>query len=71
MENWAESHSVSHLGVFCPSGDERELLVSKSEPKAVVEGFDRSKEYSVKITAVRGAEQSKALLGRYTGETLF
>ncbi|XP_050993223.1 collagen alpha-1(XIV) chain isoform X2 [Labeo rohita] len=49
------------------SGDERELLVSKSEPKAVVEGFDRSKEYSVKITAVRGAEQSKALLGRYTG----
>lgn len=49
------------------SGDERELIVSKSEPKAVITGFDRRKEYSVKITAVRGAAQSKALLGRYTG----
>ncbi|KAK9958258.1 hypothetical protein ABG768_012429 [Culter alburnus] len=49
------------------SGDERELIVSKSEPKAVIAGFDRRKEYSVKVTAVRGTERSKALLGRYSG----
>ncbi|XP_016357451.1 collagen alpha-1(XIV) chain [Sinocyclocheilus anshuiensis] len=49
------------------SGDERELIVSRSEPKAVIAGFDRRKEYSVKITAIRGAAQSKALLGRFTG----
>ncbi|XP_051948609.1 collagen alpha-1(XIV) chain [Xyrauchen texanus] len=46
-------------------GAEHELLVT--EPKAVIEGFDPSKEYTVKITAVRGAHQSKALQGRYTG----
>lgn len=56
--------------VLCSPGDERELIVSKSEPKAIIAGFDRSKEYSVKITAVRGAEQSKPLMGRYSGETL-
>lgn len=44
--------------------------MSKSEPKAVIEGFDRRKEYSVKITAVRGTERSKALLGRYSGQSL-
>ncbi|ROI15268.1 Collagen alpha-1(XIV) chain [Anabarilius grahami] len=55
------------LAYSTDSGDERELIVSKSEPKAVIAGFDRRKEYSVKITAVRGTERSKALLGRYSG----
>ncbi|XP_043089040.1 collagen alpha-1(XIV) chain isoform X1 [Puntigrus tetrazona] len=49
------------------SGDERELTVSKSQTKAVIAGFDRRKDYSVKITAVRGDQQSKALMGRYSG----
>lgn len=44
--------------------------MSKSEPKAVIAGFDRRKEYSVKVTAVRGTERSKALLGRYSGQSL-
>ncbi|XP_043089042.1 collagen alpha-1(XIV) chain isoform X3 [Puntigrus tetrazona] len=48
------------------SGDERELTVSKSQTKAVIAGFDRRKDYSVKITAVRGDQQSKALMGRYS-----
>ncbi|XP_073787351.1 collagen alpha-1(XIV) chain isoform X2 [Danio rerio] len=48
------------------AGDERELLISNSENSAVIQNFNRSREYRVNITAVRGAERSKALLGTYT-----
>ncbi|KAK7124130.1 hypothetical protein R3I94_018480 [Phoxinus phoxinus] len=48
------------------AGAERELSVSKSEPKAVIEGFDRRREVSVKVTALRGTERSEALQGRYS-----
>ncbi|KAA0709870.1 hypothetical protein E1301_Tti022830 [Triplophysa tibetana] len=50
-----------------PGGLERELSVSKKEPKAVIQGFDPSKEITVRITAVRGTERSKPLMGTYTG----
>ncbi|XP_039520069.1 collagen alpha-1(XIV) chain isoform X2 [Pimephales promelas] len=49
------------------SGAEHELNVSKSEPRAVIEGFDRRREVSVKVTALRGKERSEALQGRYSG----
>ncbi|XP_056101122.1 collagen alpha-1(XIV) chain-like isoform X2 [Rhinichthys klamathensis goyatoka] len=49
------------------SGAEHELSVSKSEPRAVIEGFDRMREVSVKVTALRGKERSEALQGRYSG----
>ncbi|KAI7798408.1 putative collagen alpha-1XIV chain-like, partial [Triplophysa rosa] len=50
-----------------PGGFERELSVSKKESKAVIQGFDPSKEITVRITAVRGTEQSKPLMATYTG----
>ncbi|XP_077081295.1 collagen alpha-1(XIV) chain-like isoform X1 [Siphateles boraxobius] len=50
------------------AGAERELSVSKSEPRAVIEGFDRRRVVSVKVTALRGTEQSEALQGRYSGQ---
>ncbi|XP_056154027.1 LOW QUALITY PROTEIN: collagen alpha-1(XIV) chain [Lampris incognitus] len=47
-----------------PGGEEREVQVSKQEAKLVVEDYDPSKEYSFKITAVSGAQESKPLYGK-------
>lgn len=54
--------------MFFSGGFERELSVSKNESKAIIQGFDPSKEITVRITAVRGTEQSKPLMAIYTGE---
>nr|XP_055076682.1 collagen alpha-1(XIV) chain isoform X1 [Misgurnus anguillicaudatus] len=48
-------------------GFEQEVSVNKNDPKAVIQGFDPSKEYTVKITTVRGTEESKPLMATYTG----
>ncbi|KAG9281287.1 collagen alpha-1(XIV) chain-like [Astyanax mexicanus] len=46
-------------------GSEKEVQVTKEEAKAVIADFDHSKEYSFRVIALSGAQQSKPLLGSY------
>ncbi|XP_028841671.1 collagen alpha-1(XIV) chain isoform X2 [Denticeps clupeoides] len=48
-----------------PGGEQKELSISKGDNKAVIDSFDPAKEYSVKVIAVSGEQQSKALQAKY------
>uniref|UniRef100_A0A8C8FRI7 Collagen, type XIV, alpha 1b n=1 Tax=Oncorhynchus tshawytscha TaxID=74940 RepID=A0A8C8FRI7_ONCTS len=49
------------------SGKETELEVTKKEAKVIID-FDPRQLYTVKVTAVKGAQESKPLLGTFEGE---
>uniref|UniRef100_A0A3B1JSK0 Collagen type XIV alpha 1 chain n=1 Tax=Astyanax mexicanus TaxID=7994 RepID=A0A3B1JSK0_ASTMX len=51
------------------SGKQKEVQVTKEEAKAVIADFDHSKEYSFRVIALSGAQESKPLLGSYKGKT--
>ncbi|KAJ8268333.1 hypothetical protein COCON_G00135050 [Conger conger] len=51
-----------------PGGKEQELQVSKGENKAEIENFNPGKEYSIKVIAVSGTQNSKPLEGKYTAQ---
>lgn len=50
-----------------PGGQQREIIVSKSDTKVLITDFSRSKDYIVSVTAVSGTAQSRPLQGRYKG----
>ncbi|XP_036791415.1 collagen alpha-1(XIV) chain isoform X4 [Oncorhynchus mykiss] len=53
-----------------PGEEYKELRVSKGDHKVVIQDFDAMKEYHVKVLAVRGNQQSRALQGKYAAEDL-
>ncbi|KAI4876699.1 hypothetical protein NFI96_002790 [Prochilodus magdalenae] len=51
--------------IYGSGGQEREVLVTKEEAKAVITNVDHSKEYAFKVITLSGGQQSKPLLGSY------
>lgn len=56
---------------LCPGGQQREIIVSKSETKVLITDFNPSKDYIVSVIAVSGTVQSRPLHGRYKGIHFF
>uniref|UniRef100_H2U2V1 Collagen type XIV alpha 1 chain n=1 Tax=Takifugu rubripes TaxID=31033 RepID=H2U2V1_TAKRU len=48
-----------------PGGQQREIIVSKSDTKVLITDFNPSKDYIVSVSAVSGTVQSRPLQGRY------
>ncbi|KAL7868312.1 hypothetical protein SRHO_G00096960 [Serrasalmus rhombeus] len=55
----------SYRLIYSSGHQEREVQVTKEEAKFVISDFDHSKEYTFKIIALNGGQQSKPLLGSY------
>uniref|UniRef100_A0A3B5BAD1 Collagen type XIV alpha 1 chain n=1 Tax=Stegastes partitus TaxID=144197 RepID=A0A3B5BAD1_9TELE len=51
-----------------PGGQQREIIISKSDTKVLITDYSPSKEYTFSVIAVSGSEQSRPLQGRYKGE---
>ncbi|XP_045900552.1 collagen alpha-1(XIV) chain [Micropterus dolomieu] len=51
-----------------PGGQQREIIVSKSDTKVLITDFNPSKDYTVTVIAVSGSEQSRPLQGRHKAE---
>ncbi|XP_067305122.1 collagen alpha-1(XIV) chain isoform X5 [Pseudorasbora parva] len=49
-----------------PGGETSEWQIARGETKAIIKDFNPRKEYSVKVIAVSGNLQSRALQGKYT-----
>ncbi|CAG13592.1 unnamed protein product, partial [Tetraodon nigroviridis] len=48
-------------------GQQKEIIVSKSDTKVLITDFNPSKDYIVSVIAVSGTAQSRPLHGRYKG----
>lgn len=48
-----------------PGGQQREIIISKSDSKVLITDFDPARDYSVSVTAVSGSQQSRPLQGRH------
>lgn len=48
-------------------GERNELRVGKGQTKAIINDFNPTKEYTVKVIAVSGSQQSRALEGSFAG----
>uniref|UniRef100_A0A4W5PXQ7 Collagen type XIV alpha 1 chain n=1 Tax=Hucho hucho TaxID=62062 RepID=A0A4W5PXQ7_9TELE len=57
----------SYRFIYSTQSGKTELEVTKKEAKVIID-FDPRKLYTVKITAVKGAQESKPLLGTFEGE---
>ncbi|KAJ8394654.1 hypothetical protein AAFF_G00044570 [Aldrovandia affinis] len=53
-----------------PGGEETEMGISKGQNKAVIHDFSPSKEYTVKVIAVNGDQESRPLKGKYAVQDL-
>ncbi|XP_068592997.1 collagen alpha-1(XIV) chain-like isoform X3 [Cebidichthys violaceus] len=51
-----------------PGGEQKEIEVSKQEAKLLIDDFDPSKEYSFKVVAVNGGQQSKPLQAKHEAQ---
>ncbi|XP_047188643.1 collagen alpha-1(XIV) chain isoform X2 [Scophthalmus maximus] len=51
-----------------PGGQQKEIIVSKSDTKVLITDYDASKDYTVSVIAVSGNEQSRPLQGRHKAE---
>ncbi|XP_070822031.1 collagen alpha-1(XIV) chain isoform X2 [Chaetodon trifascialis] len=51
-----------------PGGQQREIIVSKSDTKVLITDYNPLKDYTVSIIAVSGIEQSRPLQGRHKAE---
>lgn len=67
MKRHANEPSVDD---FCPivDGEMNELQIGKGQTKAVINDFNPTKEYAVKVIAVSGSQQSRALQGSFAGK---
>lgn len=63
--------SASSSSFLCPGGQQREIIVSKSDTKVLITDFNPSKDYVVSVIAVSGTAQSRPLHGRYKGKHSF
>lgn len=52
---------------FLSGGQQREIIVSKSDTKVLITDYNPSKDYTVSVIAVSGSEQSRPLQGRHKG----
>lgn len=52
-------------------GQQREIIVSKSDPKVLIKDYSPLKDYTVSVTAVSGRDQSRPLNGRYKGVLVY
>lgn len=54
---------------FCliVDGERNELRIGKGQTKAIINDFNPTKEYTVKVIAVSGSQQSRALEGSFAG----
>lgn len=52
-------------------GQQREIIVSKSDTKVFITDYNPSKDYIVNVIAVSGSEQSRPLQGRHKGEFMY
>lgn len=59
----------SYRVTYNTGGPETEVLVSKVDPKVILENFDAAKEYNFNIYAVRGGEQSKPLQAKLEAQS--
>ncbi|XP_047455334.1 collagen alpha-1(XIV) chain isoform X2 [Mugil cephalus] len=48
-----------------PGGQQREIIVSKSDTRVLITDYNPSKDYVFSVIAVSGSEQSRPLQGRY------
>lgn len=57
---------------FClmVDGERNELRIAKGQTKAIINDFNPKKEYAVKVIAVSGSQQSRALAGSFAGMRL-
>lgn len=63
-----ECLNVFLLNLFlCLGGQQREIIVSKSDPKVLITDYNPSKDYIISVIAIRGREQSRPLRGRFKG----
>uniref|UniRef100_A0A3B3X1D4 Collagen, type XIV, alpha 1a n=1 Tax=Poecilia mexicana TaxID=48701 RepID=A0A3B3X1D4_9TELE len=51
-----------------PGGQQKEVIVSKSDPKVLITDYNPSKDYIISVIAIRGREQSRPLRGRFKGD---
>ncbi|XP_068425396.1 collagen alpha-1(XIV) chain isoform X1 [Clinocottus analis] len=49
-------------------GQQREIIISKSDTKVLITDYSASKEYTVSVISVSGSEQSRPLQGRHKAE---
>ncbi|KAF3691727.1 Collagen alpha-1(XIV) chain Undulin Precursor [Channa argus] len=54
--------------LVAPGGQQKEIIVSKSDTKVLITDYNPSKDYTVSVIAVTGSEQSRPLQGRYKAE---
>uniref|UniRef100_A0A3Q3WAZ5 Uncharacterized protein n=1 Tax=Mola mola TaxID=94237 RepID=A0A3Q3WAZ5_MOLML len=52
-----------------PDGQQKEIIVSKSDTKVLITDYNSAKDYIVSVIAVSGTEQSRPLQGRHKGES--
>nr|XP_046254827.1 collagen alpha-1(XIV) chain-like isoform X2 [Scatophagus argus]XP_046254828.1 collagen alpha-1(XIV) chain-like isoform X2 [Scatophagus argus]XP_046254829.1 collagen alpha-1(XIV) chain-like isoform X2 [Scatophagus argus] len=51
-----------------PGGQQREIIISKSDMKVLITDYNPSKDYTVSVIAVSGTQQSRPLQGRHKAE---
>uniref|UniRef100_A0A7N6A544 Collagen, type XIV, alpha 1a n=1 Tax=Anabas testudineus TaxID=64144 RepID=A0A7N6A544_ANATE len=60
-----EVDSYLFLYSSIPGGQQKEIIVSKSDPKVLIKDFSPLNDYTVSVIAVSGSEESRPLKGRY------
>uniref|UniRef100_A0A7N5ZUB3 Collagen, type XIV, alpha 1a n=1 Tax=Anabas testudineus TaxID=64144 RepID=A0A7N5ZUB3_ANATE len=63
-----EVDSYLFLYSSIPGGQQKEIIVSKSDPKVLIKDFSPLNDYTVSVIAVSGSEESRPLKGRYKVE---
>uniref|UniRef100_UPI0037E884CC collagen alpha-1(XIV) chain isoform X2 n=2 Tax=Semicossyphus pulcher TaxID=241346 RepID=UPI0037E884CC len=51
-----------------PGGQQKEIIISKSDTKVLITDYNPSKDYTVSVISVSGSEQSRPLQGRHKAE---
>lgn len=60
-----DTFSVSFF--YVSGGQQKEVIVSKSDTNVLITDYKPSRDYVFSVTAVRGREQSRPLQGRFKG----
>ncbi|XP_048882366.1 collagen alpha-1(XIV) chain isoform X2 [Brienomyrus brachyistius] len=51
-----------------PGGQQQVLHIQKGESRAIIHNFDPSKEYIVRVISVKGNQESKPLIGKFSAQ---
>lgn len=55
------------LSLSPSGGQQREIIISKSDTKVLITDYSPMKDYTVSVLSVSGGEQSRPLQGRHKG----